>query len=133
MSRCSSLRCRRRRRRRGRHRRLRRRRRRRRRRDRSPCVHAAIVSLSLSSASSTSLLSLIIIVLRLSFIEVLSCCSCGGTAVARPPRCGPCSSRGPAIQLLAPQKALVVPFVGQRERAREQTREGVRKTRRGIP
>lgn len=26
------------------------------------------------------------------------------------PSCWPCSSRGPAIQLLAPQKALVVPF-----------------------
>lgn len=38
------------------------------------------------------------------------------TVVARPRRCWPCSSRGPAIQLLAPQKALVVPYVRQRER-----------------
>lgn len=40
------------------------------------------------------------------------------------PSCWPCSSRGPAIQLLAPQKALVVTFrLGRAEGARERDRE----------
>lgn len=71
------------------------------------------------------LLSLTVVV----YSETLLCYSCGGTAVARPRWCGPCSSRGPAIQLLAPQKALVVPFVGQREFALEQDREGEKEKR----
>lgn len=40
------------------------------------------------------------------------------------PSCWPCSSRGPAIQLLAPQKALVVPF-GREGRGSEKERDRV--------
>lgn len=53
------------------------------------------------------------------------CPGCQVLAVPREaPSCWPCSSRGPAIQLLAPQKALVVTFrLGRAEGARKREDE----------
>lgn len=93
-------------------------------------VRPVLTPRSLSLSSTLSVLK--VVTLRLSYT--------GGSFVlvvwwyrgCESPSCGLCSSRGPAIQLLAPQKALVVPFVGQRESERERERERERDRQREI-